>query len=309
VNEVARTRAERAALERSASEQREHERAVVAEHYQHDPEIFAMVLGRRLAYSTGIFTHQGEDLDTAQEHKLALIREWLAIAPGERVLDVGCGWGSILLDLAEHTQGHFHGLTLSERQRAEALRRAERLGVSDRVRIDVAHVEDLRFEPGAFDVVIFSGSIVHMHNRETIHQTVAAALADGGRMLISDCYFPGQLRGDTHSEATQYIFVHALGYCRLLHLHEELALIENAGLDVARVRDVTSSYVLTVGRWIDNVRNHRAQIDARAPGFARLLQTYMSVGQASFARRTALEYMILATRGVARCQQIPEAPR
>jgi cyclopropane-fatty-acyl-phospholipid synthase len=149
-------------------------------------------------------------------------------------------------------------------------------------------------------VVIFSGSIVHMHNREAIHQKVAAALTDGGRMLISDCYFPGKLRGDTHSEATQYIFVQALGYCRLLHLHEELALIEAAGLDIARVLDVTSSYVLTVGRWIDNVRAHRAQIDARAPGFARLLQTYMSVGQASFARRTALEYMILATRGAPR---------
>ena len=308
MNARARTRAERAALERSASEQREHERQVVAEHYQHDPEIFSMVLDSRLAYSTGIFNHAGEDLDTAQNRKMELVRDWLAIAPGERVLDVGCGWGSILLYLAEHTQGRFHGLTLSENQRAEALRRAERLGVADRVRIDVGHVEDQRWEPNSFDVVIFSGSIVHMHNREAIHQKVAAALAEGGRMLISDCYFPAQQRGDTHSDATQYIFVQALGYCRLLHLYEELALMEQAGLDIVRTHDLTSSYAMTLGRWIDNVRSHRAQIDAIAPGFARLLQTYMSVAQASFARRTALEYMILATRGAARCLQVPAQP-
>ncbi|AUX20852.1 hypothetical protein SOCEGT47_013280 [Sorangium cellulosum] len=293
---AARTRAEREALARTPEEQREHERREVAAHYENDPEIFSRVLDSRLAYATGIFLDPGESLEAAQERKFDWVRRELDIQPGERVLDVGCGWGSNLIYLAERTGGSLWGVTLSDKQRQEALRRAERAGVASRVRIDLAHIEDLDLAPGSLDAVLFVGSIVHMHNRERIHQKVAAALRPGGRLLISDCYFPARARGDRESAATQYIFVQALGYCRLISLAEELGMIEQAGLDVRRVEDLTSSYVLTVARWIDNVRAHRAEIEARAPGFSRLLQTYMTVGRLSFARRTALEYMIVATK-------------
>lgn len=292
-----RTRAEREAAARSPEEQREHERRLVAEHYQHDAEIFSLVLDRRLAYATGVFLDPGEDLETAQARKYERIRAKLAISPGERVLDVGCGWGSNLLYLAEHTRGVFHGVTLSQRQRDEAIQRARAAGVEDRVRIDVCHVEDLELEPASCDAVLFSGSIVHMHNREAVHAMVSRVLRPGGRVLISDCYFPQQIRGDRESDATQYIFVEALGYCRLIGLGEELTLLERAGLDVLHVEDLTRSYALTLERWIDNVRAHRGAIERMAPGFSRVLQQYMTIARLSFARRTALEYMILATKG------------
>lgn len=73
--------------------------------------------------------------------------------------------------------------------------------------------------------------------------------------------------------------------------------MERSGLDVLHVEDLTRSYVQTVNYWIDNVRRHRDEIDRLAPGFARILQTYMTIGRLSFHRRTALEYMILATKG------------
>ncbi|MFV8756360.1 SAM-dependent methyltransferase [Nannocystaceae bacterium ST9] len=294
---AARTRAEREASQRSAFEQREHERRVVASHYEHDPDIFTMVLDRRLAYATGVFLDPSEDLETAQERKYARILAKLAIRPGERVLDIGCGWGSNLLYLAQHSQGVFQGITLSAQQRQVALDRAREWGVADRVQIDLCHVEDLRLAPESVDVVLFSGSIVHMHNREAVHRLVGEVLRPGGRMLISDCYFPVQVRGDRESAATQYIFVEALGYCRLLGLAEELALIEAAGLDILHVEDLTRHYALTLARWIDNVRRNRRHIEALAPGFAAVLQQYMTVAQLSFAKRTALEYMILASKG------------
>ncbi|MDI1433718.1 SAM-dependent methyltransferase [Polyangium sorediatum] len=306
----AHTRPEREAMERSPAEQREHERRVVAEHYQHDVEIFSMVLDSRLAYATGVFVRPDEDLETAQARKFARIQAKLDIQPGERVLDVGCGWGSNLLYLAEHTKGEFFGITLSERQREEAMRRARLAGVAERVHIDVRHVEDLALEPASFDVVLFSGSIVHMHNREEIHHAVARILRPSGRLLISDCYYPAEHRGDRESTATDYIFVEALGYCRLVHLSEELGFIERAGLDICHVEDLTSSYALTLERWIDNVRKNRRRIEAISPGFSRLLQQYMTVAKLSFARRTALEYMILATQGRPRVEvaSFPIAP-
>jgi cyclopropane-fatty-acyl-phospholipid synthase len=152
-------------------------------------------------------------------------------------------------------------------------------------------------EPASVDVALFSGSIVHMRNRPEIHQIVGRILKPGGRLLISDCYFPVQIRGDRAGRATDYIFYKTLGYCLLLHLHEELALIETAGLDVLHVQDLTASYARTLTAWISNIRRNRAKIEALAPGFATVLQNYMTVAQLSFARRTALEYMILAAKG------------
>jgi cyclopropane-fatty-acyl-phospholipid synthase len=290
------TTLEREAQNRSTDEQREFESRQVAAHYEHNPDIFALVLDSQLTYSTGIFRSPGEDLETAQRRKFEHLRELLRIQPGEEVFDAGCGWGSILLDLAEHTDGRFYGVTLSAKQREIALERARQRGVADRVRVEVAHVGDVSLGPNSTNVIIFSGSIVHMHDRDAIHQWVASSLRPGGRLLISDCYFPGQQRGSRDSEATEYILGHTLGYCRLLTLSEELGLIEKNGLDVRVVEDLTSSYVQTVRLWIENIRRNRAQLEKLAPGFAHILQCYMTIGRLSFFRRTALEYMIVATK-------------
>ena len=280
----------------TAAEQRELERVRVAEHYEHHPEIFELVLDRRLGYATGMFTGPDDDLETAQARKYAWVAEQLAVPPGGTVLDVGCGWGSNLLYLAEATGAQLHGITLSAKQREYALERARALGVADRVRVDRMHIEDLELAPESLDAVLFVGSIVHMDNREEIHGRVARALRPGGRLLISDCFFPVQERGDRESSATRYIFFEALGYCRLLNLSQELALVEGAGLDITRVENLTGSYVRTLEAWIDNVRRNRTRIEALAPGFAKVLQTYMTIARLSFARRTALEYMIVATK-------------
>jgi cyclopropane-fatty-acyl-phospholipid synthase len=297
--------AEREAARRTREEQREHERAQVAAHYEHSPEVFSLVLDRALTYSTGVYLHAGDDLEAAQQRKFDYVRRLLAVQPGETVLDVGCGWGSNLLFLAAHTEGRFHGITLSGRQREELLRRARERGLADRVRVDVCHVEDLALAPASVDAVLFSGSIVHMRNRAEIHALVARALKPGGRLLVSDCYFPAEVRGDRASSATDYIFYKTLGYCRLLGLHEELGLIEQAGLDVLHVQDLTRSYIRTLQAWTDNIRRQREAIERLAPGFAAVLQGYMTVARLSFARRTALEYMILAVKG----QPGPDAGR
>lgn len=289
--------AEQEASLRTKQEQREYERQQVAAHYQNNPEIFSLVLDSALTYSTGIYVRPDEDLETAQQRKFAYVKRLLGIQPGERVLDVGCGWGSNLLYLAARTAGLFHGITLSSQQAAELQRRAADRGLQDRIQIDVCHVEDLDLPPESVDVILFSGSIVHMRNRAEVHQLVSRILKPGGRMLISDCYFPAQMRGDRASRATDYIFYKVLGYCLLLNLHEEMQMIESAGLDILHAQDLTSSYERTLNAWINNIRMNREKIEALAPGFAAALQGYMTVARQSFARRTALEYMILAAKG------------
>jgi len=282
---------------RTPEEQREYERDQVAEHYEHRPDVFKLVLDSALTYSTGIFLTPEDDLETAQQRKFDYVHRLLDLQPGEQVLDVGCGWGSNLLYLAAHTQAEFYGITLSLQQRGELLTRAMRRGLIDRISVDLCHIDDLQLPDESVDAVLFSGSIVHMHNRAKVHELVARILKPGGRVLISDCYFPAQLRGDRTSAATDYIFYKTLGYCRLMGLHEELGLIENAGLDVLHVQDLTASYAATLECWINNIRRNREKLEALDPGFAAVLQAYMTVAKLSFARRTALEYMILAVKG------------
>jgi cyclopropane-fatty-acyl-phospholipid synthase len=293
---TAHTVLERDALRRSAAEQREFERREVAAHYEHDPDIFSLVLDSQLTYSTGIFLNAEEDLETAQTRKFAHVRELLRLKPGDAVFDAGCGWGSILLNLAQHTGAQVHGITLSAKQREVALKRARERGIADRVRIDVTHIGEVGLAPESVDAIVFSGSIVHMHDRAGVHRWAARCLKPGGRLFISDCYFPAETRGSRESEATEYILGRALGYCRLLTLSDELALIEKSGLDLRLVEDLTSSYVHTVRHWINNIRHNRRRLEELAPGFAHLLQTYMTIGRHSFLKRTALEYMVLATK-------------
>lgn len=285
------------AAHRSQEEQREHERERVAAHYQHSPDVFSLVLDKGLTYSTGIYLDPVDGLETAQQRKFEYVKQMLDIRPGETVLDIGCGWGSNMLFLAAHTGGNFRGITLSSQQREELLRRAKSRGLDGRIQIDLCHVEELDVPAESVDAILFSGSIVHMRHREQVHSQTARMLKPGGRVLISDCYFPAHSRGNRDSAATDHIFYKTLGYCLLLNLHQELGFMEKAGLDILHVQDLSGSYALTLGAWIDNIRRNRERINAIDPGFAAVLQSYMTVAKLSFARRTALEYMILATKG------------
>jgi len=108
------------------------------------------------------------------------------------------------------TGAHVHGITLSAKQREVALDRARIRAIADRVRIDVAHIGEVELEPESLDAIVFSGSIVHMHDRAGIHRWVARHLKPGGRLFISDCYFPAEQRGSRESDATDYILGRAL---------------------------------------------------------------------------------------------------
>src|SRR5215207_5668624 len=113
------------------------------------------------------------------------------------------------------------------------------LGVEGRIRVDLCHVEDLTLKPESLDAVYFVGSIVHMHSRKGLIHRMTRALKPGGRLFISDCYYPAQVRGDRNSRATTYILHEVLGYCLLRKLNEELRDLKD------------NSYVKTVKVWIE----------------------------------------------------------
>jgi cyclopropane-fatty-acyl-phospholipid synthase len=248
-----------------------------------------------MGYAAGIFHDPRESLEIGQNRKVEQIERDLGIRQGFRLLDVGCGWGNLLLPLADRFDGHFHGITLSETQRAYLLERAATAGVGDRVQVSVGHVEELPLRDGDYDGVVFSGSLIHMHLRRNVHRLVGRVLRPGGVQFISDSYVPARLLDALANRAADYIR-ETFGSTRILTLSQELSLIEAAGLDIREVRELTDSYIITINHWIRNIRAHRERLEQLIPGFAKRLQSYMTLGKLAFQRRTALEYIIIATK-------------
>src|SRR6266705_1471215 len=117
-------------------------------HYDQDPRIFQLFLDPAMKYSPGLFPEGNEDLETAQIKKMHFIAQQLGIEGGERVLDVGCGWGGLVCFLAKEHRCAVVGVTPAPRQADYIRARASRLGIADRVRIVVGHFHEVSLAPG-----------------------------------------------------------------------------------------------------------------------------------------------------------------
>ena len=153
------------------------DRRAVRHHYDVSNDYFALMLDASLTYSCAIWSRGAETLEDAQRTKLELVCTKLALQPGERVLDVGCGWGSFALHAAREHGVHVTGITLSEPQAALARRRAADAGLADRVDIRVADYRELRDEP--FDAIASIGMVEHVGN------AMIDAYAAGARLFVA----------------------------------------------------------------------------------------------------------------------------
>ncbi len=161
--------------------------AAIRFHYDVGEPFYRLWLDRRLTYSCGYFDRDTDpvgDLDAAQEAKLDLVCRKLGLRPGQRLLDIGCGWGSLILHAAERYKVEAFGVTLSERQATEANRRAAVMGLEHRVRADLRDDRDLA-GLGAFDAVASIGMFEHVGAANLLSYFEAAreALVPGGRFL------------------------------------------------------------------------------------------------------------------------------
>ncbi|MEA2313937.1 MAG: cyclopropane-fatty-acyl-phospholipid synthase, partial [Solirubrobacteraceae bacterium] len=210
---------------------RERDRRAVTHHYDVSNEFFALLLGSSMTYSCAIFSRGAQTLEEAQAQKLELICSKLALRSGERVLDVGCGWGSFAIHAAQRHGVHVTGITLSEPQAALARERAAEAALAERVEIRVADYRDLAGE--RFDAIASIGMVEHVGsvNIDSYARQLSAALGPGGRLLNHGI---ARLRhGDPESGpfSERFVFPDAAP----LHLSRVLAAIEAAGLEPTHV--------------------------------------------------------------------------
>jgi cyclopropane-fatty-acyl-phospholipid synthase len=269
------------------------DRIAVRHHYDVSTGFYRLVLGPSLVYSCAYWAQQGETLEEAQTRKLDLVCRKLDLQPGERLLDVGCGWGSLLLHAAAHYGVRAVGITLSASQAAEARRRAAEAGLTDRVEVRVADYREL--DDGPYDKIASVGMVEHVGVSllETYARQAARLLRPGGRILNHGIV---RLRPKPHSERSfiaRYVFPDG----ELHPLSEVIVALEHAGLEVRDVEALREHYPLTLRAWSRNLARHRREAIAHAGAEReRVWRLYMAGSALAFARGEIGVFQTLAVR-------------
>jgi len=259
----------------------------VAHHYDLSAELFETFLDDDMQYSCAYFRNPGESLDDAQTDKKRHLAAKLLLAPGQRVLDIGSGWGGLALSLAQEGAGHVTGITLSREQLARSRERASRLGLEDRVEFRLA---DYREMEGPFDRIVSVGMFEHVgvNHYARFFDQVNRLLTDGGVAVL---HAIGRLDGPgaTNPWIAKYIFPG--GYTPALS--EVLPFIERAGLLVTDVEILRLHYAETLKKWRHRFLAHREQLVALYDErFCRMWEFYLAGSEMGFRYQGLMVFQI-----------------
>lgn len=272
---------------------RERDARAVRHHYDVSNDFFALFLDPSMTYSCALFSRGARTLEEAQRDKLELVCTKLALKEGERVLDVGCGWGAFVLHAATHHGVRAVGITLSPAQAELARRRVAEAGLQDRVEIRVADYRDLRGE--RFDAIASIGMVEHVgaSQIDVYARQLAGLLDRGGRLLNHGI---ARLRhGDPEAGpfSERYVFPDAAP----LHLSRVQLALERAGIVTEHVEGLAGDYVDTLSAWIERLDANRAQAERLAGGERlRVWRLYLRAARNGFATGFTSIYQVLGRR-------------
>ena len=270
------------------------DRSAVRYHYDAGNEFFALFLDPSMTYSCAYFKGGAQTLEEAQRAKLDLVCRKLALQQGERVLDVGCGWGSFAIHAASNYGVQVLGVTLSERQVELGRQRAQEAGVADRVELRVADYRELAGQQ--FDAISSIGMVEHVGEEriDLYMATLNGLLCPGGRLLNHG--IAKLMDFDTKDEGAfseRFVFPDGvpLPLSRI-----ELAL-ERTGLVTAHVEGLPEDYAETLRYWIASFEE-RYDEAIRLAGVerARVWRIYLRAARQGFLTGWASVYQWLARK-------------
>lgn len=241
----------------------------VQRHYDLSDDFFRLFLDRNMVYSCAYFERPDQDLDTAQERKLDLVCRKLNLQPGETLLDVGCGWGGLLLWAAGHYPIRARGITLSRHQAETARRRIADAGLSDRVTVEERHYSDL--PEGAFDRIASVGMYEHVGiaRYPSYFGALYQALRPGG-LLLNHGITASRISGD--HIGGEFIFRNIFPGAELDDVSHTQSVIEDTGFEVIDVQALRPHYALTLLAWMRRFQAHRSEAARLVP--QRLLRAW-----------------------------------
>jgi cyclopropane-fatty-acyl-phospholipid synthase len=283
--------------------------AAVRHHYDVGNDFYRLVLDRELVYSCAYFDERDRDapvtdrsvLDRAQRRKLELVCRKLLLQPGDRFLDIGCGWGALVLHAARHHGVHALGVTLSEQQAALARDRVAAAGLGDRVRIEL---RDYRDVTGSFDAIASVGMVEHVGSDQLPRYVrhLHGLLADGGRLLNHGITTGRRTEvRDFGADPDNFIGRHVFPDGALVPAHHMMALLERGGFEVWDVEQLRPHYARTLQHWVANLEDAYDRATALAGETrARTWRAYLAGSVIGFETANLGVVQVLAARGHAR---------
>jgi cyclopropane-fatty-acyl-phospholipid synthase len=258
---------------------KERDAEAVRHHYDVSNEFFSLFLDDSMTYSCAIFSRGAESLEAAQEEKLETVARKLALKEGDRVLDVGCGWGSFPLWAATKHGASVLGITLSPPQAEKARRRAEEAGVADRVEIRVMDYRDLAGE--RFDAIASIGMVEHVgaSQIDVYARALAGLLEPDGRLLNHGIARLRHTDPDAGPFSERYVFPDA----EPLHLSRVLLALERAGFITRHVEDFGADYAETLRHWARRLDENLDQaLRLAGPERVRVWRLYLRMARRGF---------------------------
>jgi cyclopropane-fatty-acyl-phospholipid synthase len=269
------------------------DRASVRHHYDVSNDFYRLLLGPRLVYSCAYFERPDATLDAAQERKLELICRKLRLAPGERLLDVGCGWGSLLLHAAAHHGVTGVGVTLSEPQAQLARERVREARLQGRVEVRVADYREI--SDGPFDKIASVGMYEHVGRAELDRYaaTVTGLLRPGGLFLNHGIARLASEPPDHETFIERYVFPDG----ELHPVNDLLGAMRTAGLEIRDLESLREHYPLTLRAWSANLAAGRERAVAEVGAEReRVWRLYMPASALAFESGEMTVYQVLAAR-------------
>ena len=249
----------------------------VSHHYDLDESLFRAFLDKNMHYSCAYFEHEDQSLEDAQNAKARHIMNKLDVSEGQEVLDIGCGWGSLALYLAENAGVRVKGVTLSTEQLRVAREEAEKRGLSNLVQFEL---QDYREVNETFDRVVSVGMFEHVGKNyySTFFDQVGKCLKQGGVALLHSIGSPRPPR-PTNAWITRHIFPG--GY--IPSLSEVTPSIEDAGLDTTDIEVLRLHYAYTLREWHKRFQRVRDEfVKSRGERFCRIWELYLIFCQTAF---------------------------
>jgi cyclopropane-fatty-acyl-phospholipid synthase len=272
---------------------RARDQAVIAGHYDLPAAFYQLILDLSMAYSCGYWTGAADTLADAQRAKLELICDKLGLQPGRRLLDLGCGWGSLTVHAARDRRAQVTAVTLSAEQGGYVRQRLRGLGLADRAEVRIQDYRD-PIDHNSYDAIasVEMGEHVGAAQYPRFCSALHRLLRPGGRLLIQQMSRGGRAPG-----GGPFIESYIAPDMDMRPVGETVRLIENAGFEVTGVQGMREHYVRTIGAWLDNFEaNLPAVADLLTPEQVRVWRLYLAGSALAFEQGRMGVDQILAVR-------------
>jgi cyclopropane-fatty-acyl-phospholipid synthase len=272
----------------------ERDRAAIAYHYDQPVEFYRPWLGETLAYSCAYFRSGNESLDEAQQNKLELICRKLRLQPSEQFLDIGCGWGSLILHAALHRGAYAYGITLSQTQAATATQRIRDANLTQSCRAELRDYRALE-APIPYDKIASVGMFEHVGrvNLGPYFQIAYRVLKPGGVFLNTGITTSALSPQVKPSFIDRYVFPDG----ELVTIHETIAAAEAAGFELRDVENLREHYEKTLRFWVNKLERSREQaLQHVSETTYRIWHLYMAGCAAAFQRGDIAVFQVLLSR-------------